>query len=1007
MIDSELKETITQITTIMEQSERATKTALESIKVFETNISKAKSNMEKFFTYMDSRKLRLNNMEKSIESLNELYSLFQTLDRDELIVQQGPQGSLDGYITHLESLKVFYKYSGTDNYLFQSRLRKLNKILIEGERILLDEFKNIIKHYSSQETMTSFINYLINLNNSNDQTIDLLDNNAQIKTLLFIPRETLKKLETICTWFSKKENNSELFNEKQQHCDIIEKLSYCGIRYEFIKLIIKYYLKLNSFNVENTNSILPTSLLSATSSALNSASSINPLAKINKFLHLNNAQNTNTYHSTNSNSFNGNTENFSATLPRTPVLRQKSKINAYNENSDNNNANINEIPNFARKHSVVQTSLDNIANEFRKFSSNNLTSLIIEESNKILFNRRTSVLDGNVSHQHHQQHKNHKSRSLESIELFNDNLNFALKLLRHEKMIINYIFQHSDDTQNELLADLTALILDEIQNEFEVFLTNGVDFRKISNNGPLVLESIVNLAVKIDLLKKNTDGLQINDLPSASKLIQFSSSLNEITAQILYYFLDTTKSGYFNTYLFPSDCSVHEYCEKICELMKLIKKNEAILDNAMYNICEDYIKKMQKNESYQSSVLGLYGNMDFVADIALDDEDDRAIDKPEEFAGRYRQRKSTLIDNNYQDNNPDDERKIQFARYFWLLIKRLNSFLINEALKSSATTTASVTNVSSTKQGIINLKAYIFLINNFEYVLQVATDLNLTDSFRIINNNYDKLVNENVQKNCDKACEIFQDIHLKWRTIEKHAEQNDKLYEALNSIPDDNKSDELEQDKPNYSKATHHSLLQKLSSSSASNPSLGSIDSIDADSGLNGFQRVKNASSAAKKAFKSFKKAVMVKPNKSDYSSKFEFDNDSGVNLNDNEKNDDNNLSLLKITKYGGSVSHLAPDFSLINITRSISELKKRRMTVIQQLITAIELSTKIVIINPNLNAHIKDMVKSYLNPMMDALDETGELKSISKKIFPNTNFNDDKSLKGQIFDEIFPNYKL
>jgi hypothetical protein len=178
-----------------------------------------------------------------------------------------------------------------------------------------------------------------------------------------------------------------------------------------------------------------------------------------------------------------------------------------------------------------------------RISSNHL-QLLIDESNKLLLNRVKNSSNGQ---------KSQKSRSLECIELFSESLSFSLKVIQHEKLIVSYIFKDSEDTCNELLGKLAVLVIEEIQIELVLFSSQNIDFIKPANNGPYVVKSIIQLVVKVDMLKQNTHGLELNNIESASQLFQFSSSLNMITAKILYFCLDSIKSGYFNTYQFPSD----------------------------------------------------------------------------------------------------------------------------------------------------------------------------------------------------------------------------------------------------------------------------------------------------------------------------------------------------------------------------------------------------------------------------------------------------------------------
>jgi hypothetical protein len=80
----DLKESVSQITTLMEQSDRATKITVDSIMHIETNINNANAKMKDFFSIMDDNKMKLSNLNKIIKRLDNLYSLLQSIDNDDL-----------------------------------------------------------------------------------------------------------------------------------------------------------------------------------------------------------------------------------------------------------------------------------------------------------------------------------------------------------------------------------------------------------------------------------------------------------------------------------------------------------------------------------------------------------------------------------------------------------------------------------------------------------------------------------------------------------------------------------------------------------------------------------------------------------------------------------------------------------------------------------------------------------------------------------------------------------
>jgi hypothetical protein len=367
---------------------------------------------------------------------------------------------------------------------------------------------------------------------------------------LYLPNETINKLEIICSWFLKKEQNSELYNQNLEHCDVNHKLNYTNIRFEYLKYLL-CYLKTNTVDVNANTSKTKT---------------------LTKMFH---ASSTN---------INGQTGNNGGS----------SSVNSTNGG-----------PNSHEKHRLISSGFKHLRNQIHNLQNHttkspktdrhqnftagvqkNLSSLMQEDSNTALVNKRLAM-------------NGQKKKALEYIECFCENLNFCLRILKHEKSIITRIFKNSEETKHELLCNLTILIIDEIQTEFESFLTYGVDFKQVQNNGHQVVNAIIQLVIKIDKLKENTNDLQIFDIPCAAKLIQFSSSLREITSQILFYYLEAIKTGFGNTFIVPIDSSVHEYSQQTCEILRLLRTNEDILDGTIRILCENYFDK-QTSSSVQN-----------------------------------------------------------------------------------------------------------------------------------------------------------------------------------------------------------------------------------------------------------------------------------------------------------------------------------------------------------------------------------------------------------------------
>jgi hypothetical protein len=158
-----------------------------------------------------------------------------------------------------------------------------------------------------------------------------------------------------------------------------------------------------------------------------------------------------------------------------------------------------------------------------------------------------------------------QSKPVEYIEVFAENLDFSLKLLKHDNLLIQYIYEESEETRIELISKLTILVIDQIQREFENFFTHSLDFTKLANNGNHVILAITRLIIKVHNLKEKTSCLQTEDLTSASKLLQFSLKLNEIGSQIFSSYLDVVKAGYFENFeqSIPENYSLHANCKKV------------------------------------------------------------------------------------------------------------------------------------------------------------------------------------------------------------------------------------------------------------------------------------------------------------------------------------------------------------------------------------------------------------------------------------------------------------
>ena len=194
------------------------------------------------------------------------------------------------------------------------------------------------------------------------------------------------------------------------------------------------------------------------------------------------------------------------------------------------------------------------------------------------------------------------TRPVDYIEIFADNLDFSLKLLKDENSLVNNIFYKSDETRVELTSKLTILVIDQIQKEFEKFFTNSCDFSKLSNSDDEVVAAIIKLLLKVHNLKEKTTCLQTEDLSSGSKLLMFSMRLNEISSQIFASYLEAIKKGYFSTFELPYNCSVHEHVIRVCDMWRLISKHEKCLLDPIKLACES--KNLSKDKEH-NNILGI------------------------------------------------------------------------------------------------------------------------------------------------------------------------------------------------------------------------------------------------------------------------------------------------------------------------------------------------------------------------------------------------------------------
>jgi hypothetical protein len=281
-IEKKLLEFSTTVRSLLQKSDMSTKFAIESFDYLDKSVSYHKEKLRTFLTEIDLKILREKNLKMASKELESFLTIVDIIERDKLEIMQGPKGNLIQYIKNMEHANQIENYSWIKeqsskfaNKRVELCYFKFKTLIRHGENILLDEFQNQIRHFSQNENILIFINFLImkdedeqkaeTLNDarvsdentkdsvsfygSGDQIFNMNENTSEVIEMsyeFFMPKETLTNLEAIISWFLQREQQYELYNEKREHCDINQKLKYSEMRSEFLKLCLKRYSKMNS-----------------------------------------------------------------------------------------------------------------------------------------------------------------------------------------------------------------------------------------------------------------------------------------------------------------------------------------------------------------------------------------------------------------------------------------------------------------------------------------------------------------------------------------------------------------------------------------------------------------------------------------------------------------------------------------------------------------------------------------------------------------------------------------
>ena len=181
---------------LLKRSDDVTKQTIDSISSLDLKITESHLRLQKIFGNIDYQHKFIQNINDTVEELDVFLKLYDSIEIDKLRITDGPLGAFNEYIEKLVYIKTIEKFhwlkdiaENSNSNSLKLLLVKYHKLLSFGEKVLFQEFKDVIKHYSNQECLNSFIEHLIRFNTD-----------EKIEQNLFIPMETLYKLEQICWW---------------------------------------------------------------------------------------------------------------------------------------------------------------------------------------------------------------------------------------------------------------------------------------------------------------------------------------------------------------------------------------------------------------------------------------------------------------------------------------------------------------------------------------------------------------------------------------------------------------------------------------------------------------------------------------------------------------------------------------------------------------------------------------------------------------------------------------
>jgi hypothetical protein len=265
-MSDELVDFANSLRSIVKQSEKFTKLATESIDILDEDISSQKEINQGFFESIEQKKKRIKNLNLCNDELDEFLKLLNVVQADKYEISNGHRGMMADYIEKLVNFRVMENYVWINDLQWSNQefcvRRRTNEadlkclyiryvnLMAQGESVLCSEFITTIQHYSSSEQMQNFFDFIINKfvadheNSNQDDDVSELTFDGYVN--LYISKETIEKLRLICVWFLHREEQYELYNEKNEHCDINQKLKFGEIRNDFLKICLVTYFKINT-----------------------------------------------------------------------------------------------------------------------------------------------------------------------------------------------------------------------------------------------------------------------------------------------------------------------------------------------------------------------------------------------------------------------------------------------------------------------------------------------------------------------------------------------------------------------------------------------------------------------------------------------------------------------------------------------------------------------------------------------------------------------------------------